>query len=138
MKKCCLVLIVMIIYSFVGCAEEANSSLSASSLESENQTVSTSTVSEQKSIISIKEAERIVQEKYLDKYFPDALSSGTDMSKYRFTCETVQIIDNEIYYLIKGSTSEEDRVVAFGWYFVNIFSGAVYDAGPGINELNPF
>ena len=54
-----------------------------------------------------------------------------------FLCESVQIVDGNIFYLFRGYNDTEIHRTTFGWYFVDVYTGDVYDAGPGINELIP-
>ena len=52
-------------------------------------------------------------------------------------CESVRVVDDKIYYLIRGFNDTETNKVTFGWYFVDIYSGAVFDAGLAISDLIP-
>ena len=52
-------------------------------------------------------------------------------------CETIKIIDNNIYYLVRGFCNNEDKMTTFGWYLVNANTGEIFDAGSSQNELIP-
>ena len=54
-----------------------------------------------------------------------------------FMCETIKIIDNNIYYLVRGFCNNEDKMTTFGWYLVNANTGEIFDAGSSQNELIP-
>ncbi len=54
-----------------------------------------------------------------------------------FQYDSTQKVDGKEYYLIRGYDNMEDHTATFGWYFVDVNTGAVYDAGPAMNELIP-
>ncbi len=83
--------------------------------------------------IAIETAEANVLEAYNKYINPDNIKSN----KALFMCESVRVVDDKIYYLIRGFNDTETNKVTFGWYFVDIYSGAVFDAGPAISDLIP-
>ncbi len=76
--------------------------------------------------ISISEAETIAYE-----------SINKNDEERLFMCETIKIIENNIYYFIRGFYNDENKVTTFGWYLVNVNTGEIFDAGSSQNELIP-
>ena len=76
--------------------------------------------------IDIEQAERIAYE-----------TLAGDDSESLFMCETIRVIDGEIYYLIRGFCNSEDKVTTFGWYLLNAQTGELFDTSPAQNERIP-
>ena len=60
---------------------------------------------------------------------------GDNDLENQFICESIKIIDNRIFYLIRGFNNVENKTTTFGWYLVDVSSGNMYDTGPGQNEM---
>lgn len=48
-----------------------------------------------------------------------------------------QKINGKEYYVIHGFESMEDHSATFGWYYVDVNTGDVYDSGPAMDEFIP-
>ena len=64
-------------------------------------------------------------------------SVGSNDEKNLFTCESIKMIDDQIYYFIRGFHDNDDKMTTFGWYLVDINTGKIFDAGPSQNDLLP-
>ena len=69
--------------------------------------------------------------KTFENLYPERIENAN------FLCESIQILYEKIYYLMRAYNDMETYRATFGWYFVDVYTGDVYDAGPGINELIP-
>ena len=123
---------VLLCISLVSCGiHNTNSSLNNSKSDYTNK--SDNSITSDDAPITIEAAEANVLEAYNKYLNPDNAKSN----KALFMCESVSVINGKVYYLIRGFNHIEESRVTFGWYFVDIYSGAVFDAGPAINDMMP-
>ena len=124
--------ILLMFLTLIGCLNSESGSKNSTTVSS-TITTDGSDVSYEEKIINISEAEATTAQEYIKTM---GLSESA-LQEYSFTCETIKIIDKRIYYQIRGSTDNDSHRVTFGWFFVDVYIGTVYNAGPGINELIP-
>ena len=107
--------ILLMFLMFLGCLnsesniKNKNSTTVSSSIITDNTDVSCD-----KEIINISEAEAITAQEYIRTM---GLSECA-LTEYSFTCETIKIMNNEIYYQIRGSTDNGTHRVTFGWFLL--------------------
>ena len=52
---------------------------------------------------------------------------GENIPESKFSCESVDLINERIYYIFRGYNDFPDRIATFGYYAVDIFTGDVFD-----------
>ncbi|MPN52279.1 hypothetical protein SDC9_199935 [bioreactor metagenome] len=129
-----VIIYIFVCISLVGCSAQNKNSLSASDNISNNSNETSNYTSNTDDVpINIEE----VESKVLDVYNKYINKENVNSNKASFICESIRIINGKVYYLVRGFNDTKTNRVTCGWYFVDIYSGDVFDAGPAISDLIP-